>query len=84
MLAGLRRRSLLYGLDHPLTKGRPCAGIITDLGSEALIVTAAGVVGPLVLFWLVRGSALRFLFERPGMFWLATKPKSRLAIQPAN
>ena len=30
-------------------------GIITDLGTEALIVTAAGVVGPLVLFWLFFG-----------------------------
>jgi len=40
-------------------------GIIADLGTVSLIVTAAGVVGPLVLFWIVRPTPLRVLFERP-------------------
>ena len=40
-------------------------GIISDIGTISVIVTAAGVIFPLVLFWLVRGTALGFLFNRP-------------------
>ncbi len=40
-------------------------GIVHDLGTISVIVTACGVVGPLVLFWIVRRTPLRFLFERP-------------------
>jgi uncharacterized membrane protein YcfT len=57
-------------------------GLIADLGTISLIVTAAGVIGPLLLFWLVRGTWLRFLFERPAAFWLTPKP--RPALQPAE
>ncbi|MEX0751542.1 MAG: acyltransferase family protein [Xanthobacteraceae bacterium] len=57
-------------------------GIIPDIGVMSLIVTTAGILGPLVLFWLVRETPLRFLFERPARFWLTPKP--RLAMQPAE
>ena len=57
-------------------------GIITDIGTISLLVTAAGVVAPLVLFWIVRGTPLRFLFERPARFWLTQK--RRLTLQPAE
>jgi hypothetical protein len=57
-------------------------GVITDLGTISLIVTAAGVIGPLVLFWIVRGTRFRFLFERPARFWLTPQP--RPALQPAE
>lgn len=40
-------------------------GIITDLGSISLIVTLAGILGALILFWCVRRTPLRILFERP-------------------
>ncbi|MGE3831185.1 MAG: acyltransferase family protein [Parvibaculaceae bacterium] len=40
-------------------------GIIADLGLVSLIVTATGVIGPLVLFWVTRNSPLYFLFRRP-------------------
>jgi uncharacterized membrane protein YcfT len=40
-------------------------GFVTDLGTISLVVTACGVVGPLMLFWIVRGTPARFLFERP-------------------
>lgn len=40
-------------------------GVIEDVGTISLIVTASAVVGPLVLYWIVRGTPLRFLFERP-------------------
>lgn len=36
-----------------------------DLGLVSLICTAAGVTGPLLLFWTVRATPLRFLFKRP-------------------
>jgi len=58
------------------------ANLIPDLGTVSLIVTAAGVIGPLMLFWLVRGTWFRFLFARPALFWLAPKP--RPALQPAE
>jgi uncharacterized membrane protein YcfT len=45
-----------------------------DAGMIALIVTAAGIVGPLVLHRLTRGSRLAFLFERPAAFHLAPAP----------
>ena len=53
---------------------RSCSapGIIDDLGTISLIVTAAGVIVPLVLFWTVRGTPLRFLFERPA--WARLEP----------
>ena len=40
-------------------------GVIDDIGTISLIVTAVAVVAPLVLFWIVRGTPARFLFERP-------------------
>ena len=57
-------------------------GIIPDVGTMALIVTAAGVIGPLLLLWLVQGNWFRFLFERPAAFRLA--PEKRPAMQPAE
>ena len=36
-----------------------------DLGLVSLICTTAGIVGPLMLFWTVRATPLRFLFSRP-------------------
>jgi uncharacterized membrane protein YcfT len=53
-------------------------GLIGDPGTIAVLVTLSGVIGALVIFWLVRGTALRFLFERPAAFWLTAKPSLRL------
>ena len=58
------------------------SGLIADIGLMSAIVTLAGVLGPLTMFWLTRNIGLRFLFERPQRFWLAPKP--RLALQPAE
>jgi uncharacterized membrane protein YcfT len=58
---------------------------IADIGTIAVLVTAAGVVLPLVLHRMVRGTRLRFLFERPAMFKLQPKAgKPKLALQPAE
>ncbi|WP_029073769.1 acyltransferase family protein [Kaistia adipata] len=56
-------------------------GLISDLGTIALIVTAAGVIAPLVLEWLVRGTRFRFLFERPA--WARIVP-ARARLAPAE
>jgi len=52
-------------------------------GMIALIVTAAGVVGPLVLHRLVKGSGLAFLFERPAAFRLVSAGPAATA-EPAR
>ena len=36
-----------------------------DLGIVSLLCTTAGITGPLMLFWAVRATPLRFLFKRP-------------------
>ena len=57
-------------------------GIVSDIGTVALIVTAMGVVVPLALHWLVRGTRLDFLFKRPAFFRL-DRPR-RTVMQPAE
>ncbi len=54
-----------------------------DVGTLSVLVTSAGVVGALALFWLVRGTAANFLFERPAWFRLA-EPKAQSALQAAE
>jgi uncharacterized membrane protein YcfT len=57
-------------------------GWITDLGTISLIVTLCGIFGALILYWVVRRTPLRFLFERPAAFWIA--PRKPLVLQPAE
>jgi uncharacterized membrane protein YcfT len=57
-------------------------GLIGDLGTVALLVTACGVAGAVALFWTVRGTPLRFLFERPA--WARLRDKPKYALQPAE
>jgi len=61
-------------------------GWIADIGAVSLVVTLAGVIGALVLYWAARHTFLRFLFERPERFWIAPKiaDKAPLALQPAE
>jgi uncharacterized membrane protein YcfT len=64
-------------------------GWIADIGVVSLVVTATGVIGALLLFWAVRHTFLRFLFERPDRFWIAPKKaviatKPALSLQPAE
>ena len=59
-------------------------GIVTDIGTVSLLVTAAGVIGPVVLYGLVQWSGRgRFLFERPGWAIIDRKPAKRGTIAPA-
>ena len=57
-------------------------GIVPDLGTVSLIVTAAGVIGALCWYWAVRGTPLRLLFERPA--WAKLKPARAPVLQPAE
>ena len=54
------------------------SGLVADIGWASLIVTIAGVIGALAIWWAVRATALKFLFERPAMFWLTPKPRTSL------
>lgn len=57
-------------------------GWVADAGWHALFATAGGVLGALVLHWLVRGTRFRFLFERPARFSLV-QPAARRAVAAA-
>jgi uncharacterized membrane protein YcfT len=57
-------------------------GIIPDLGTVSVIITAMGVVGSLLWYWAVRGTAFRFLFERPA--WARLRPARGPVLQPAE
>ena len=57
-------------------------GWISDIGTISAIVTLCGIFGALFLYWAVRRTPLRFLFERPAAFWIA--PRKRLVLHPAE
>jgi len=56
-------------------------GIVPDTGTLSVIVTAAGVIGALVGYWIVRGTRFAFLFRRPA--WAITDPR-HASPQPAE
>jgi uncharacterized membrane protein YcfT len=55
-------------------------GLIADLGLVSLIVTTAGVIGPVLLFWAVRKTPFAFLLKRPA--WARLKPLPTPAPRP--
>jgi uncharacterized membrane protein YcfT len=57
-------------------------GIIHDVGTISVLVTAVGVIGALCWYWAARGTPLRFLFERPG--WARLGHSRVPALQPAE
>jgi uncharacterized membrane protein YcfT len=59
------------------------SGVIHDIGVISLIVTVAGVVGALAIWWAARGTRANFLFERPAAFWIAPN-KARAGLQAAE
>ena len=52
-------------------------GLVQDIGAISLIVTVAGILGALAIWWAARGTRANFLFERPAAFWIAPKKPSR-------
>jgi uncharacterized membrane protein YcfT len=61
------------------------SGVIGDVGTMSVLTLAAGVTGPVVLYWLVQWTGFgHFLFERP-QWAIIDRPASRpVAIQPAE
>ena len=58
-------------------------GIIQDIGVISIIVTMAGILGSLVIWWWARRTGLNFLFERPQRYWIAP-PRPRETMQAAE
>jgi uncharacterized membrane protein YcfT len=58
-------------------------GLIHDIGTISLIVTIAGILGALAIWWISRGTRANFLFERPAAFWIAPR-KARAGLQAAE
>jgi uncharacterized membrane protein YcfT len=54
-------------------------GLIEDLGLIALVVTLAGLLGPVLLFWTVRKTPLSILFRRPNWGRIPATPRHRAA-----
>lgn len=61
-------------------------GLITDIGTISVIVTAAAVIAPLILFWIVEKTGYgRFLFERPQWArFTGSKRGGKGALEPAE
>ncbi|MET0277803.1 MAG: acyltransferase family protein [Pseudorhodoplanes sp.] len=59
------------------------SGWITDPGTVSAIVTLVAVTMPVLLYWLVRGTSMNFLFERPEHFRLIKK-RAGTELQPAE
>ena len=57
-------------------------GVIADVGTMSVVITIAGVLGSLALYFAVRGTWAKFLFERPAAFWLTPKPTPKPAPKP--
>lgn len=59
-------------------------GIVTDIGTIALLVTSAGIIGPIVLYALIQWTGWgRFLFERPAWARIE-RPRRRAVLVPAE
>jgi uncharacterized membrane protein YcfT len=58
-------------------------GLIHDIGAISLIVTIAGIIGALAIWWISRSTRANFLFERPAAFWIAPR-KARAGLQAAE
>jgi uncharacterized membrane protein YcfT len=58
------------------------SGLVADLGTVSLVVTAVGVIGALCWYWAARETRFGFLFERPA--WARMRPARIAAMQPAE
>jgi uncharacterized membrane protein YcfT len=59
------------------------SGLIHDIGTVSLIVTAVGVLGALAIWRGALAAGANFLFERPAAFWIAPK-KAQPTLQAAE
>ena len=56
---------------------------IHDIGTISLMVTVAGVLGALLIWWGALAVGAKFLFERPNAFWIAPR-RRQAALQAAQ
>jgi len=54
-------------------------GIVADVGVMAILITTAGVIGALAIWWAARRTPANFLFERPDLFRIAPRPRAAMA-----
>jgi uncharacterized membrane protein YcfT len=60
-------------------------GIVTDVGTIALLVTTAGMIGPIIFYGMVQWTGWgRFLFERPAWAHIDRPRRRREALVPAE
>ena len=59
-------------------------GMIADVGTMSVIVTAAGVLGSLALFWAVRGTLGRIPVRAAGDVLADAQAGAEPALQPAE
>lgn len=62
-------------------------GIISDIGTISAIVTAASVISPLVLYWMIKKAGFgHFLFERPAWAHLGdgSRKSTKASLAPAE
>ncbi|UXN61581.1 acyltransferase family protein [Phyllobacterium zundukense] len=61
------------------------SGIITDIGTISLLTVICGVIGPVVLYWLIQWSGYgQFLFRRPQWAHIDRAPAPRGALASAE
>ncbi|MEM8811368.1 MAG: acyltransferase family protein [Pseudomonadota bacterium] len=57
-------------------------GLIDDIGTMSVIVTTAGVLGALMMWWVASRTPFAFLYRRPD--WARLSPQARQRIAPAE
>ena len=56
-------------------------GLSSDPGTVSLATTVAAIVGALIIYWVVRKTPLRYLFERPS--WAKLQTPYRVGLKKA-
>jgi uncharacterized membrane protein YcfT len=60
------------------------AGVALDPGSLGFVITLGGILGAFALYWMVRGTRLRFLFGRPAWLSLQGSPPQPRPLSPVE
>lgn len=56
-------------------------GIISDVGMMAAITWLVASIGPVILYWIVRNTPARILFERPRWAYIHDRPRKLAAAE---
>lgn len=58
------------------------SGLVPDIGLQTVLVTIISVAGPILLYWIVRGTPFKFIFERPRRLSLEHRPAPETPLEP--